>query len=247
MEYVSNMGINGFVVSTHPQLKELVNYIDDNTDLLKKMRFFPILPYAQGYVSKVTEKGIVGALNDILAGSTMLDKLKILYKGSIGFITKDSDKLLETIIDIELLPLHKTKNDTVFLHNIVTDLAISLGMKEVIETFFDHVKSKYGTNVGLVTKNFPKVVSVLKEWDLKMPSIMTSFNSIGYQMNPSREECEKCLAENDLRVIAMNTLAGGYLKPQEAAEYTSKLNLDYITIGMSTKEHADETIKLFQK
>jgi hypothetical protein len=66
-------------------------------------------------------------------------------------------------------------------------------------------------------------------------------------MNPSREECEKCLAENDLRIVAMNTLAGGYLKPHEAAEYTSKLNLDYITIGMSTKEHADETIKLFQK
>src|SRR5207245_7648340 len=101
--------------------------------------------------------------------------------------------------------------ETVFLHNIVTDLAISLGMKEVIEIFTDHIKSKFGIRAGLVTKNFPKLVNTIKDWGLDLPVVMTSFNPIGYQMNPSREDCERCLLEKDVSVISMNALAGGFV------------------------------------
>jgi len=74
---------------------------------------------------------------------------------------------------------------------------------------------------------------------------MTSFNPIGYQMNPSKEGCEKFISNN--KVIAMNVFAGGYLKPQESFKYLSKLNLNAVTIGMSTKEHAQDTITSFKK
>ncbi|MGI0056017.1 MAG: hypothetical protein ACREAK_01445, partial [Nitrosarchaeum sp.] len=50
MQYVSELGVNGFVVSTHPELRDLIQYIKKNTNLLEKMEFYPILPYAQGYV-----------------------------------------------------------------------------------------------------------------------------------------------------------------------------------------------------
>jgi len=83
------------------------------------------------------------------------------------------------------------------------------------------------------------------EWGIKKPLIMASFNSAGFQMNPSREECERCLREYDVDVLAMSTLAAGYLKPKEAYEYLFSLpNIKSVVVGVSTKEHARETINL---
>jgi len=245
--YVSELGVNGFVVSTHPQLKELINHMKINTSLLQKINFYPILPYAQGYVARVTKMGMIGAMNDILSGSTISEKMKIFFNGSIGFVRKDFKKLLQTLIDVELLPLKTVKKKSIFLHDAVVDLAISLGMKRVIEIFSDHIKSQYGAEVGLVTKNFPKLIKTLTEWNIDLPIVMTSFNPVGYQMNPSKQDCERCLLENDVKVIAMNVLAGGFLKPADTVEYISKLKLNSIVIGMSTKAHASETIMTFKK
>ena len=246
MEYVLNLGVNGFVVSTHPQLRDLINYMRTETSILEKMNFYPILPYAQGYVAKITEKGVIGAMNSILSGTSMQKKLQILFNGSVGFVKKDFGKLLETFIDVELLPMNNVKIKSIFLHDVITDLAISLGMKNVIEVFLAHIKDKYKVEGGLVTKNFPKLISTLKEWNLQIPTIMTSFNPIGYQMNPSREECEKNLYESN-KVIAMNVLAGGFLKPEQSIDYISKLKLNSIVIGMSNIKHAKETITAFRK
>lgn len=246
IEFASKLGVNGFVASTHPQLKDLIQYMKNNTDLLEKLEFYPILPYTQGYVEKVTEKGMMGALKDVLSGSTLQEKTKIIFSGTLGILQKDLDKLLRTLIDIELLPLNQVNKKIIFLHDVITDLAISLNMKSVIEIFFKHIEDKYGIEVGLVTKNFPKLISTLKKWNYDLPTIMTSFNSIGNQMNPSKEACESCLLDNDVKVIAMNVLAGGLLPPQDSAKYISSLNLTATVIGMSTKEHATETISAFK-
>jgi len=245
MKFVSELGINGFVVSTHPQLKHLIKHMETKTNLLKEFDFYPILPYAQGYVSKVTEKGIISAITDILSTGSNRTKLKIIFKGSTAYLRKDFEKLIQTLIDVELLPLKSVKKKVIFLHDVLTDLAISLDMKKLIETFLSYVENQYNVEAGLVTKNFPKLIKKLNEWNIKAPTIMTSFNSIGYQMNPSKEECEKFISNN--KVIAMNVLAGGYLKPQESFQYLSKLDLNAVTIGMSSKEHAQETISSFRK
>lgn len=245
MEYVSSLGVKGFVVSTHPQLKQLIKIMETNTTLLKKFDFYPILPYAQGYVASVTDKGIMNVLNEILSAGSGQKKLKLILKGTTGFLRKDFDKLFQTLIDFELLPLEHTRKKIVFLHDVVTDLAISLGMKKIIENFLHHIENQYKVEGGLVTKNFPKLVQTLEEWQIKLPPVMSSFNSIGYQMNPSREDTEKYISKT--KVIAMNVLAGGYLKPQESFQYISKLGIKLVVIGMSSKEHAQETIMAFKK
>ena len=245
MDFVENLGVKGFVVSTHPQLKHLIKYLKIESDLLKKFEFYPILPYAQSYVSKAAEKGIVGGMNEILSSGNISNKLKIVMQGSIGFIKKDVRKLLETFIDIELLPLHEVKKNIIFLHDGLTDLALGLGMKEVIETFVNRIKDNYHVKPGLVTKNFPRLVRFLEDCNIDIPTIMTSFNPIGYQMNPSKMECEKQIFKTE--VIAMNTLAAGYVKPLESFEYLSKFGLSSVVVGMSTKEHAQETISAFKE
>ena len=245
MKFVAELGVRGFVVSTHPQLKHLVKHMETKTNLLELYDFYPILPYAQGYVSKVTEKGIINTMTEILSTGSKSSQLKIIFKGSAAYLSKDFEKLLQILIDVELLPLKSVKKKVIFLHDVVTDLAISLGMKKPIEAFMQHIEDQYHLEPGLVTKNFPKLIRKLEEWDIKKPTIMTSFNPIGYQMNPSKEECEKFISNN--KVIAMNVLAGGYLKPQESFQYLSQLNLKSVTIGMSTKEHAQDTIDSFKQ
>jgi hypothetical protein len=245
MQYVSELGVNGFVVSTHLDLRPLIQHIKKNTSLLEKMEFYPILPYAQGYVAKVTEKGTAGAINDILSNISAKNKLKILYKGSLGLIKRDIEKLIESFIDVELDSLKDTKINTIFLHDVITDLALGLGLQNVLNTYIEYVKDHYKIKVGLVTKNFPLLVNKLTEWDMKISTIMTSFNPIGYQMNPSKSECEKSLKQFH-NVIAMNTMAGGFVSPSQAANYISGLDLDAV-VGMSTQKHALETITAFRK
>jgi len=247
IEAVTELGVKGFVVSIHPQLRELITHIESKTNLIEELSFYPIIPYAQGYVSKVTEKGIVGALNDVLSSATTTEKLKIFFKGSVGFLKKDFDKLFQTLIDIELLPFKNTKTRIIFLHDVLTDLAISLKMKDFMKTYLNHIRDNYKTDVGVVTKNFPKLVKTFSEWEMDLPVIMTNFNPIGYQMNPSKDECENNLQDLNTKIIAMNTLAGGYISPEISARYISKLNLESVVIGMSNQQHAKESILAFSK
>lgn len=244
MEYTTELGVRGFVVSTHPDLRLLVQYMKRNTNLLDKMEFYPILPYAQGYVAKVTEKGTVGAINDILSGISAKSKLKVLFKSSIGYLKKDVDKLIESFIDLELDSIKDVRINTIFLHDVITDLSLGLGLKNILETYVNYVSDRHNVKVGLVTKNFPLLIKNLNEWDIKVASIMTSFNPIGYQMNPSKDKCEKSLKKFS-KVIAMNTLAGGFVNPSDASKYISKLDVSSVVIGMSSKEHATETINAF--
>jgi len=228
MDFVYALGVKGFVVSTHPQLKNLIIHMEKNTTLLKKFDFYPILPYAQGYVTKATEKGILNGMIDILSSGTIKSKLKIVLQGSFGFLMKDINKLLDTFIDIELMNLHKVRKKIIFLHDGITDLALGLGMKNVFEIFQEHIKDHYGVEAGFVTKNFPRLSKSFENWNISSPYIMTSFNPIGYQMNPTKTECEKYIKNR--KIIAMNVLAAGYLTPQKSFQYISKLDINSVVI-----------------
>ncbi len=244
LEHVYGLGIKGFVVSTHPHLRDIISYLGSNTDLLSKINIYPILPYVQGYVIKATEKGLVGMLLDIFGSTNIQSKFSMMLKGGLGLLKKDLYELFKIFIDIEIGYLKDTRLKAIFLHDVFTDLALGIESKKIFETFIAYVEKNYNVRAGLITKNFPRLVNKLKEWDIEIPLIMTSFNKVGFQMNPSREECEASLRENDLDVIAMSTLAAGYLMPDEAYRYISTLsNIKSIVVGMSNKKHAYETVR----
>ena len=246
INYCVELGVKGIVVSTHPTLKDLISHIRTKSDLIEKIEFNPILPYAQGYVSKINEKGLINTLMETLNPAGFKNKMKIIAKGGLGVIKRDLFDLFRVFIDIELLQLANTKIKTVFLHDVVTDLALSLNLKNIFETFQEHLHDNYKVNAGLVTKNFPKLTDRLNEWDLNFSNIMTSFNKIGFQMNPSRRECEVSLDKFKGDVIAMSVLAGGYIEPSDAYEYIlSQPKIKKIVIGVSSIEHAKKTFGLF--
>jgi len=239
-------GMKEMVVGTRPRLHELFDGIKKNTNLINKIKFNPILPYAQDYVLKLSEKGLLGTMKELLSAGGFQNELKILTKGGIGFLRKDLQELFKILIDVELLKLNQVSVGTVYLHPILTDLALSLNLKGIFETFYNHLHDKYKLKVGLTTKNFPALVQNLKNWDLKVNDIMTSFNKSGFLMNPSRVECENALSEYTGEVTAMNIFAGGYLEFNEAYEYVQSIpKLKKIVIGASSEEHVKQTYNRF--
>lgn len=248
MKYSNNKGVNKMIISPHPVVPSLMTYLEKKSDLLKRFEFNPILPYAQGYVSKVNESGMMNTLQEILKSVSIRNRIKILAKGGLATMQNDFFKLFEVLIDIELAKIKGARINTIFLHDAIADLGLGLNMKQLFQTFSNYVKDSYGINVGIVTKNFPRLVSKLSEWDINPPYIMTSFNPIGFQMNPSRELCESALKDCKSKVIAMSILAGGYMPLDEASNYLSSLpKIEDLVVGVSSIEHAQETFEKFLK
>ncbi|MDE2590447.1 MAG: hypothetical protein KGL95_12385 [Patescibacteria group bacterium] len=240
------MGANGMVVSARPKLEELIEKIKNGSSLIDKINFYPILLSPPNYMTKINEKGLVNSLMDILNQASFKNKLRIISRGGIGIIRKDLLELLKIFIDLEMIQLQDLHIKTVFLHETIMDLSLSLDIKNILEIFQEHIHDKYGLESGLVTKNFSKVVDKLDEWNVDFPKIMTSFNKVGFQMNPSKEECEKSAIRYNGKIVAMSVLAAGYLSLNDAYEYIlSQPKINTVTVGISSVEHAKQTLELF--
>jgi hypothetical protein len=249
LEFSYSMNVRGFVASTHPQLRGVIEYMKEHTNLTRIINFYPILPYAYGYVRQMTEKGIVATINDALAPASMHEKARIVFSGGLSMLRKDTKGLLKTFIDVELLTFNEVNVKCILLHDVLTDLALALRLRDIFELFIEYIEDKYKARAGFVTKNFALLVKQFNEWNIDGKVIMAPFNKVGFQMNPSKEECEKALEYcNGNDVIAMSTLAAGYLKPEEAYEYLFKLpNIRSVVVGVSSKKHAEETFRLISE
>jgi hypothetical protein len=80
-------------------------------------------------------------------------------------------------------------------------------------------------------------------------TITSSFNKMGFQMNPSKIDCENALQDSaGAQLIAMSILAAGYLNLTVASEYLNTLeNLSGVVVGVSKEIQARETFSLLQK
>jgi len=107
------------------------------------------------------------------------------------------------------------------------------------------------TNLGThMRANFAYLVNKFREWDIDLSKIIIAapFNKIGFQMSPSRIECEKALQVPECDVIAISILAAGYLELPEAVEYIGGLsNIKGVVVGVLKERHACETFRFLQK
>ena len=63
LEYVYEIGIKSFMVTTYPQLEKICDHFANNPNKYKGFKINPCLPYAHKYANEVTELGIIGTLN----------------------------------------------------------------------------------------------------------------------------------------------------------------------------------------
>ena len=234
LEYVNEIGIKSFMVTTYPQLRQICNYFSSDKEKFNGFKINPCLPYAHKYANEVTELGILGTASKYLKGNL----INSVAKGGIAFVRKNFLEMMEVLVDVELAMFNDVDKDTIFLQNVVTDLLLGLGMDDFFVAYEEYVNKKYNVNAGFITMNMPLLYDRLTAKGIKNPIICTSFNKINFRMSGGIELYEKYAREKEMRLIAMQVLAAGALSPSEGFEYVSQVEgIDSILFGSGTKSH----------
>lgn len=238
-------GVEGLMVSTHQRVREFLPMVAQDPRLASSLRLYPIIPYAQGYVRRANEVGLVRMGMEAIEGASAGKKLGMAWSSGVGLLRRDVFGLLGTLIDTEMLPLKGLKVDSVILHNVLTDMLLGWGAEDTFRFYDEHVRDRHGVRPAYATFNYPLLMRRFEEWGMERPLVLTSFNPLGFQMNPAREACEETLARGTSDVIAMSVFAAGLVPPKEAAAYLAGLaNVDSVVFGASTREHVSETASL---
>jgi hypothetical protein len=236
-------GIRAFMFNTHDRVAEVCDYFRANPEKYSDIRLYPSMPYAHKYANAVNEKGMMGALSQFMfAGRTAGQTIKTVIRGGKTVLNKDMIEVMKLLVDAEMRMFRGLNVVAIFLQNIVTDLLLGLGIKDVFIEFANHIKSTYGVDPAFNTMNMPHLVNFLEECGINNPIICSSINKAGYLMCPSREEYEKTLATKQFRAMAMSVLASGAVPVAEAIDYVCKLpNIQGIVFGASSKAHISQT------
>lgn len=243
----SELGVRGLMMSTHPRASTVAAKVQSEPGL-SGWRVYPLVPYINKYIRGANEKGLVNLAMELLSQASLGQKFRMVLQGGRGLLGKDFRQAVSLLLDVELVPFRRVPLGAVFLHDALTDLALGLGLDSVLELFRDHVTRHYGVPAGLATKNLPLLRERLERLGWSEPLVMASFNRAGFYMNPSAELCAEAVRRPGVCFVAMNTLAGGYLKPHAAYSFLAQFpSVCSIVVGVSRKDHAVETIEAIRR
>jgi hypothetical protein len=237
-------GADGFTFSTYKSNLELLMHIREHEkDLLKKLKYYILTPYAAEYVRLTDTIG-----TDRLLQKTILGGLKI--RNFIQLSLSSPYSLINLFIYenlrpyLEILPRSNVK--VVLLHEILSEVLIAFQLTKVIKTLHKYF-SRLEIGFGLETRNAAVLNKLLEQSEENIEYIMTPMNPLGYQMG-IKEEAEKAivmLSGRDTKIIAMNILASGACTIEESASYLKRFkeHLYAVAFGTSKPEHAQSNVR----
>lgn len=244
LDVVYDLGIRTFMCTTHLRIAEICNHLRANPERYKDFKIYPCMPDVHKYNFAVTELGIVGTLKRFIPENI----IDTIARGGIAIAKKDFIAIMELLVDAEMKMFDGLNTDVIFLQNVLTDLLLGLGMKEIFIGFSNYVKKKYGAEPGFITMNMVHLLDILEECGIENPIICSSINKIGFRMAGGKKVYEKIIREKKFRLIAMQVLAAGAIPPAEALEYVCKQEgIEAILFGASTKVHIRQTKELIEK
>jgi hypothetical protein len=238
------LGLKTFMCTTHDRISAICEHIRQNPEKYKGFKIYPCMPYAHKYANAVTELGILGALKEYLPGNIF----GTIAKGGLAFAKKDFIGMMELLIDAEMKMFKGIDTPVIFIQNVLTDMILGLGLYDIFPAYHSYIIKKYNAEPGYITMNLPMLLGVLENAGIKNPIICSSINKIGFRMSGGIEKYEKTIAEGKFRPIAMQVLAAGALRPEEAFKYVCGLkNVESILFGSSSREHIKHSIETIQK
>jgi hypothetical protein len=237
-------GIQTFMCTTHDRMANICEHLRSNPEKYSNFKIFPCMPYAHKYANAVTELGIVGTIQQYVPGNI----LGTFAKGGLAFLSKDFAKLMQIFIDAEMKMFKGINTPVIFIQNVVTDMILGLGMYDVFVEYDQYIRKKYRAEPGYITMNMPKLLDALNSVGILNPIICSSINKIGFRMSGGKALYEKYLEEKEFRPIAMQVLAAGALKPEEAIEYVCRFpKIESVLFGASSKAHIQQTKELIDR
>lgn len=239
-------GVRAFMFNTHDRVEKICDHFRANPGRYADLRIYPSMPYAHKYANAVHEKGLIGALNTfILSGRSIRQVADTVIRGGMSVINKDMIEVMKLLVDAEMRIFRDLNVPTIFLQNIVTDLLLGFGFREVFIAFADHIRKYYDAEPAFNTMNMGALVDFLLDSGIENPIVCSAINKTGFLMTPSREEYERTLAHKPYRPMAMSIFASGVISPIEAIKYVCDLpNIQSIVFGASSKEHIAQTIEM---
>jgi len=88
IKFSYEQGANGMVVATRPRLREWIEHLRNTSDLVDKLDFHPVMPYARGLQMKLSQLGMVKTMNELMKGAGIKKEIKFLTRGGLGFLKK---------------------------------------------------------------------------------------------------------------------------------------------------------------
>jgi len=249
-EYCANLvrlslenGANGFMFSISETTLSILK-------LLHKKgispRLYAIAPAASDYVRLASRMGTPGLATYLAKQIIVSGNYRAIANGLNGAITRNPEKLFKAYIFYELYRIKSATSRSVnpycfLLHELVTEMALAFDLEWLFKSYIEFLL-KLNIKPGFETRNSSRLIDSLLKWgvDLKQIVIVAPYNKVGFQMSPSKEECERALLRvPETEVIAMSILASGYITPMEAIDYINSLpNIKGIVVGVSKEQHA---------
>lgn len=243
-------GIEAIMLNSNDRARDICDRFRADPARYGHLRWYPSIPYPHKYASLVSEKGMVGALNEILFARGAKSALGKMVRGGMAAVTLDAVKLMKMLVDQEMEIFHDLDVRVIFLQNVVVDLMLGYDVAEPFVAYCEHIRKRYGAYPGLITQNMPMLRAKLIGWGIEDVVICSSINRIGYLMYPSREAYDETFAINDgekYPLMAMSTLASGAVPPAAAYEYINARNIQSVVFGASSPGNIRQTVSLIQQ
>jgi hypothetical protein len=248
-------GANGFMFSVSETTLSILREIREKGEI-PRLSLYAIVPYAFEYVRLATQVGgIPGLAKKFAKEIAASGNVRAVAMGFKGIVGTDPISLMKTYLNYEISRIEsfagkKANLQSLMLHELITDMALALNLDWLFKAYVDFML-KRAVTPGFNTGNFAYLVNKFREWniDLNKIAIAAPFNKVGFQMVPSKTECEKSLESlTKPIVIAISILAAGYLSPSEAIDYITTLpNIEGVAVGVSKETHARETFRLLKE
>lgn len=172
----------------------------------------------------------------------------MMMHGGAIMLKQDPADVMKLLIDAEMKMFRGLNVQVVFLQNVVTDLLLGLGWKDVFKEYVSYIEHKYNARAGFQTLNMPRLVDFLLNCGIEKPIVCSAINKIGFQMNPDVASYEQTLRTKPVRAFAMSVMAAGAIKPKDAFEYVAGFErVESILFGASGRTHIEQTKELIEK
>jgi hypothetical protein len=216
-------GVTGYTFSTHRVNLELLEYLSrQHPEVVARLNYYILIPYAQGYVRRANVYGTVG-----LAKAVIRD---IVFKHPVDSLTSaltiNFNRLASLFIGMDANPyleiLSRDRVKAILLHEVLTELIMAFNLTKLLRELKRFVEKKLGVGFGLETRNIGQLNNYLEEHNIQVDYVMTPMNPLGYQMAPSKEEAEEVIRKlggRGIKIIAINILASGAVTIEEACKY----------------------------
>jgi len=247
-------GADGFAFSVSDLTLSILRSLRERKSL-DEVRLYAMVPYAFEYVRVATQTGTPGLVKRFAKQVVLTGNARAIFEGLWSAARVDPEGFVNTYLAYELSRIRsaggrKAKLVSVLLNEVIGDMGLALNFDWLFKSFICYL-SKRGITPGFNTRNFPYLVKKFSEWQIELDQVLiqTPFNKVGFQMNPSRRECEKTLQSlQSPSVLAISVLAAGYFKPPEAVDYIVGLkNLKGVVAGASTEKQAIELLRTFNE